>query len=269
MNAFFVSMTVLVALTAIAVVGFKHLFLKKEDKKEGELSEFDKVAAVKNEGLDVFRYSSFYRIIGFATTIVFTIILIEYSVGAVIPPDVTAGPVEKQVTREVNLQKVEPPKPKPKKSNKPRKTEVKKDDELIDTTVKEQVIDLDNLLGGEDDEEIIEEAEEEEVAKAPAEPIRNPTVKAVFPGQIRSWIYNNLEVPEEDKAKGTKGLIVVGWIVGIDGSVSDVEIKKPLTPSLNQAVLQLFTQCPTWKPASHLGQVVPQIWECPIMIRGN
>ena len=54
----------------------------------------------------------------------------------------------------------------------------------------------------------------------------------VFPGNLNTWIYNNIRYPEAAKEKKLEGKVYVRFIIEKDGSVSNVKIirQKQLSP---------------------------------------
>lgn len=273
MAPFFISVFVLFVATLAAVFGFKYLFFRKRDQSTSEveeMDEFDKAAFAKNADVDVMRFQGYYRIVGFAVTILFSIILVEYSLKIIFPVDLTAGPVEENITSEIEIPKSEPPKPKPKPKSKPKTLEQVDDKQLVDTTA-QQPDTMQFVRGAPIEIDDEDDDEEEELPPPPPPPTKNPQVKAQFPGgqgALMGWVYNKLKevFPEEDTKNGTRGMVVVEFIVGVDGYVKDVEIKRGASPTLDAAIKDMLGTCPRWTPATHFGTKVPQITGIPIRI---
>ena len=61
---------------------------------------------------------------------------------------------------------------------------------------------------------------------------------------FREWVRAQVVAPE-----GVSGMIRVGFVVGRNGGVQEVQIIKSDIPSLNEQVLNIVKSSPKWKPA--------------------
>ncbi len=79
----------------------------------------------------------------------------------------------------------------------------------------------------------------------------------VYPGgevAIAKYIKKNLKYPRQD---GTKGLVVVQFVVDKSGSLTDLEVVKNLSPELDAESLRLIRLMPgNWKPARKEGKPI-------------
>ena len=64
---------------------------------------------------------------------------------------------------------------------------------------------------------------------------------------FRNWVVDNLEYPEEAKAKQAKGRVFVQFIVDKNGYVKDVEIVRGVEPILDSYTKELIESCPKWR----------------------
>lgn len=94
----------------------------------------------------------------------------------------------------------------------------------------------------------------------PVEPVvENAEVAPSFLGgqqALNEWISNNLVYPEEEKAKGIEGEVVVGFVVEKDSSLTLLGIEKGLTQPLNLEALKLVLKMPKWSPGKQDGNNV-------------
>lgn len=165
-------------------------------------------------------------------------------------------------TQEIEITEQQPEKPKI-KQNKPRREEIVEEEIQIDSTDQEELIELVPVF----EEEEFEEEEEEEVYVPPV--VERAEIRAEFPGgnaAFMKWAYNNIKIPEEDKAKGVRGMVMVQFVVYEDGFVRDVEIIRGISPTMDAAVKNLMNSSPKWKPGSTQGQTVRERWRYPIKI---
>ena len=61
---------------------------------------------------------------------------------------------------------------------------------------------------------------------------------------FREWVRAQVVAPE-----GVSGIIRVGFVVGRNGGVQEVQILKSTVPSLNEQVMNIVKSSPKWKPS--------------------
>lgn len=82
-----------------------------------------------------------------------------------------------------------------------------------------------------------------------------------FPGgeeAFQKFIAVNLEYPADARAQGIEGAVYVQYVIGKDGTLSDVKIVpgRGLSPSCDQAAIDVFKKSPKWSPALQNGTPV-------------
>lgn len=77
---------------------------------------------------------------------------------------------------------------------------------------------------------------------APAAPVvRKASVSAVWQGELAGWIRARTRYPEEAKARGEQGAVVVSFTVGRDGQVLEATLRQRSgSDRLDQAALAMF-----------------------------
>ena len=71
-----------------------------------------------------------------------------------------------------------------------------------------------------------------------------------FPGgatEFMKWLTKNLRYPPAAQQHKVQGKVVAQFIVNKDGTVSDIEILKPVDPSLDREALRVLRMMPKWK----------------------
>lgn len=94
--------------------------------------------------------------------------------------------------------------------------------------------------------------------------------QAEFPGGLSAYIKflkENLIYPKDAHKMGAEGKIFVKFIVKKDGSISEPEIIKGISMSLNAEAIRLVTIMPKWKPGRHNGMAVNSQFVLPIYFR--
>lgn len=83
--------------------------------------------------------------------------------------------------------------------------------------------------------------------------------KPTFPGgeeALNKYISDNLVYPEAAKENGVEGIVTVGFIVKIDGSIGTIKIVRMVDPDLEQEAIRLVKNMPAWIPADKDGTPV-------------
>lgn len=88
-----------------------------------------------------------------------------------------------------------------------------------------------------------------------------------YPGGTKAmydFIYKNMNFPAADKKKGVSGIVVVRFIVEKNGSLSNVEVIKHGTPSMDKEVIRVVKKMQKWIPAKKNGKPVAVSMALPI-----
>ncbi|MBQ2674568.1 MAG: energy transducer TonB [Prevotella sp.] len=105
------------------------------------------------------------------------------------------------------------------------------------------------------------EVEEEKTAERIAPTAVVPTQMAQFPGgnaALRDYLAQHLPKTEE------AGRLFVSFVVGEDGSLSDIRILRSGSAEANEAALRLVADMPRWIPGRRNGQIVASPYTLPI-----
>lgn len=66
---------------------------------------------------------------------------------------------------------------------------------------------------------------------------------------VNTYIYSNLEFPEQARITGRSGLVKVQFDIYTDGTTGNINIVESPDTSFNNEVLRLLKEMPKWKPA--------------------
>ena len=108
-----------------------------------------------------------------------------------------------------------------------------------------------------------EEGEEEEV-------FQTVEVQPEFPGGMAAmirWLSANLVYPSACRDAGIQGRVIVQFVVNTDGSVSDVQLVKPVNPHLDKEAIRVVSSMPNWKPGEMRGKKVRVRYTLPVTFR--
>ena len=88
-----------------------------------------------------------------------------------------------------------------------------------------------------------------------------------YPGGMQAlfeYLGQNLKYPEDAKEQKIEGRVIALFVVETDGSISNVEVVKPVFPSLDAEAVRVLSGMPKWKPGMQSGKVVRVKYTVPI-----
>lgn len=91
--------------------------------------------------------------------------------------------------------------------------------------------------------------------------------KPEFPGgeaAMYKWLGDNIVYPSAASEEGVQGRVVVEFVVGKDGSISNVKVVRPRHPALDKEALRVVKAMPKWLPGRNNGQPVKVTYTLPV-----
>ncbi|MDR0824186.1 MAG: energy transducer TonB, partial [Prevotella sp.] len=91
-----------------------------------------------------------------------------------------------------------------------------------------------------------------------------------FPGgeaEMQRFLGNNVKYPVAAQAAGIQGRVVVRFIVGATGEISDVRVIRGVDPELDKEAVRVIKAMPKWKPGKQGGKAVNVYFTLPISFR--
>ena len=231
-----------------------------------------------------------------ATIIVMIFVLIAFSLPALLK--IVVPKQEKEVMTEVteltNLEAPEekteeikkpdlPPPPPLKSSIKFTPPVIKKDEEVREEDEMKTQEDL-NLnktaisiadIKGTDDIHGKDIADIREVVKEPVKEVKQEIYHSVeqmpqFPGgdkELMKYLRDNMQYPQAALENNIQGRFIVQFVVGKDGSVSDVQVLAGLDRLCDREAVRVVESMPKWIPGKHNGVSVPVYYRVPVTFK--
>ena len=84
---------------------------------------------------------------------------------------------------------------------------------------------------------------------------------------MEKWVYQYLKYPQEAVRDGVQGRVMVEFVIGIDGKVTDVKVVKGVSPELDAEAVKVVSASPKWRPARLKGEKVRCSMTVPIEFR--
>ena len=115
----------------------------------------------------------------------------------------------------------------------------------------------------------------EEVIAAPVvedEPVSIAMVeqKPEFAGgeaAMYKWLGDNIVYPPIAAEEGVSGRVVVEFVVGKDGSITNVRVVRPRHPALDKEAVRVIKAMPKWIPGRNNGQPVKVTYTLPVTFK--
>lgn len=82
---------------------------------------------------------------------------------------------------------------------------------------------------------------------------KDKIVMPEYPGgqaALRKFLISELKYPAEARAANEVGEVLVGFTVGMDGSISGVRVLKPVSPALNAEAVRVVQMMKYWRPGT-------------------
>ena len=135
----------------------------------------------------------------------------------------------------------------------------------------------DNILNLEDDANLGVEIKEyveqvaEEVIEEEAIPFQLVEEKPSFMGgdanAFSKWVNERLNYPEIAKENGIQGRVLLQFVVGSDGKVSNVKVVRGVDPSLDKEAVRVVQSSPNWSPGKQRDRAVKVTYTFPVIFQ--
>lgn len=88
-----------------------------------------------------------------------------------------------------------------------------------------------------------------------------------YPGGMQAlfeYLSQNVKYPEDAEKQKIEGRVIATFVVETDGTISNVEVVKPVFPSLDAEAIRVLSGMPKWTPGKQSGKVVRVKYTVPI-----
>ncbi|MDE6464645.1 MAG: energy transducer TonB [Muribaculaceae bacterium] len=94
--------------------------------------------------------------------------------------------------------------------------------------------------------------------------------KPSFPGgeaAMYTWLSQNIVYPPAASEEGVQGRVVVEFVVGKDGSITNARVVRNRHPALDREALRVIQSMPRWVPGRNNGQPVKVTYTLPVTFK--
>jgi len=91
-----------------------------------------------------------------------------------------------------------------------------------------------------------------------------------FPGgdvELMKFISNNIRYPVVAQENGIEGRVVVSFVVGKDGNITDAQILRGVDPNLDKEALRVVNSMPKWNAGEQRGKPVKVSYILPVTFK--
>ena len=88
-----------------------------------------------------------------------------------------------------------------------------------------------------------------------------------YPGGIQAlfeYLSQNVKYPADAENQKVEGRVIATFIVETDGTINNVEVVKPVFPSLDAEAIRVLSGMPKWTPGKQSGKEVSVKYTVPI-----
>jgi len=88
-----------------------------------------------------------------------------------------------------------------------------------------------------------------------------------FPGgetEMLKYLAKNIRYPAAAQRAGVEGLVVLSFVVGRDGEISEIQVVKNLGAGTDEEAMRVVKSMPKWTPGKQNGRAVPVRYTLPV-----
>lgn len=130
-------------------------------------------------------------------------------------------------------------------------------------------------IEGSDDPDAVDPNTLDKVVEVTAEqvyqkPFEVAEVMPSYPGgdkELMKFLSDNIKYPVVDMEQGTQGRVVLRFVVGIDGNITDVNVVRSLSPTCDKEAVRVVKSMPKWIPGRQNGKPVPVYFSLPVRFK--
>ena len=88
-----------------------------------------------------------------------------------------------------------------------------------------------------------------------------------FPGgldALMKYLGSSISYPDDAKQAGVEGKVYVSFVVGKEGGISNINIRRSVYPSIDKEVIRVIEDMPNWSPGLSYGRAVKVQYNLPV-----
>ena len=81
------------------------------------------------------------------------------------------------------------------------------------------------------------------------------------------WVGERIEYPEVAKENGVQGRVMLTFVVGTDGRITDISVIRPVDPALDKEAMRVVASSPRWTPGRQRDKAVKVRYNFPVVFQ--
>ena len=222
--------------------------------------------AKKNSDADLFKKSSFFMSIGLMISLLLVVVAFEWK-SSDDNDLVNLGQLDADFEELQDIPITEQPPPPPPQVTPPEIIEVPDEEEIeeeievnLDVEVTEETV-IEDV--------VFEEAPEEEAADEIFQFVEDQPAPIGGMKAFYAYVGKQMKYPAQARRMGIEGKVYVTFVVGKDGSLTDVKVLKGIGAGCDEEAVRVLSKAPKWKPGKQRGRPVRVRMQLPIIFKLN
>jgi len=220
----------------------------------------------KNPSADLVKKSGFYLSIGLMASLLLVVTAFEWRSYDDVDL-MNLGAVDADIDELEDIPITEQPPPPPPQITPPEIIEVPDEEEIEE----EIEVDLDVEVTEETviEDVVFEEAPAEEEADEIFQFVEDQPAPIGGMKAFYKFVGDKLKYPPQARRMGIEGKVYVTFVVGKDGSLTDVRVLKGIGAGCDEEAVRVIQSAPKWKPGKQRGRPVRVRMQLPIIFKLN
>ncbi|OHX67282.1 energy transducer TonB [Flammeovirga pacifica] len=243
---------------------FRIIIRKREETPPEDRQDLQK----KYDSVNLNKFTNFFRLIGISITMVTVFAAFETPTpNTVIMTLENYKSIDESEYDSIIAIDIIKPLPKPVPKFIPENIEVVEEDDIPDVE-----FDIPEFVEGEAIEVVEDDYTAESDEKVEEEILDIVQKTAEFPGglgKFYKFLGKNIKYPRQAQRMNVTGKVYVQFVIGKDGSITDMKVVKGLGAGLDEEALRVLKLSPKWSPAEQRGRIVRQRMVIPISFKLN
>ena len=222
--------------------------------------------AKKYSNADLFKKSSFFMSIGLMISLLLVVVAFEWK-SSEDNDLVNLGQLDADFEELQDIPITEQPPPPPPQVTPPEIIEVPDEEEIeeeievnLDVEVTEETV-IEDV--------VFEEAPEEEAADEIFQFVEDQPAPIGGMKAFYAYVGKQMKYPAQARRMGIEGKVYVTFVVGKDGSLTDVKVLKGIGAGCDEEAVRVLSKAPKWKPGKQRGRPVRVRMQLPIIFKLN
>ena len=94
-----------------------------------------------------------------------------------------------------------------------------------------------------------------------------PKFKGGDENDFSKWVGERIQYPEIAKENNVQGRVILSFVVGVDGRITDVTVLRSVDPALDKEAVRVVSSSPVWTPGRQRDKFVKVRYNFPVIFQ--